>query len=445
MIRKTTNRRDRMIDPYFQQMFSLALGIKEPWFIESMALVPSTRNPNILEMRIEVDFTEGSRFRYGDSEELYHVHDTRVRTWRHLNIFQYRCYITARVPRILLPDGKVKTVDVPWGRAGSGFTLMMEGVILSLVKHMPVATVAKEIGEHDTRIWRVLEPHVEEALKLQDFSDVTGLGVDEYSHKGHKYITVFVSHPEIEVDSEGRRRQVSKPRVLFVTEGKDKENVERFLARFKEKKGKPENVNVATSDMIHGFRNAMKENFPNAVTTVDKFHVVSNCEVALDNVRRREAACGEKRKSNALSKSKYIWLKNSENLTEKQRKRLDELLQMEYLDTVKAYDMRLRLQDFYSSHSEYDEGTCSDFEAMVLDFCNSSIREMQKFGEMLARNAVEILNYFETKRTNAILEGFNSKISIIKNRARGFKNMKNFMDMIYFCCGELDICFQSIM
>ena len=143
MIRKTTNRRDRMIDPYFQQMFSLALGIKEPWFIESMALVPSTRNPNILEMRIEVDFTEGSRFRYGDSEELYHVHDTRVRTWRHLNIFQYRCYITARVPRILLPDGKVKTVDVPWGRAGSGFTLMMEGVILSLVKHMPVATVAK--------------------------------------------------------------------------------------------------------------------------------------------------------------------------------------------------------------------------------------------------------------------------------------------------------------
>ncbi|MDY5931233.1 MAG: transposase, partial [Candidatus Ornithospirochaeta sp.] len=44
-----------------------------------------------------------------------------------------------------------------------------------------------------------------------------------------------------------------------------------------------------------------------------------------------------------------------------------------------------------------------------------------------------------------ILEGFNSKISIIKNRARGFRNMKNFMNMIYFCCGDLDICFQPIM
>ena len=129
-----------------------------------------------------------------------------------------------------------------------------------------------------------------------------------------------------------------------------------------------------------------------------------------------------------LSNTKYIWLKNEENLTDKQRKRLEELLQVEYLDTVKAYDMKLKLQDFYFRHKDYDEKTIFDFENMALDFCNSTMKEMQKFGEMLVRNAVEILNYFDTKRTNAILEGFNSKISIIKNRARGFRNMKNFRD-----------------
>ena len=129
-----------------------------------------------------------------------------------------------------------------------------------------------------------------------------------------------------------------------------------------------------------------------------------------------------------LSKTKYIWLKNEENLTDKQRKRLEELLQVEYLDTVKAYDMKLKLQDFYFRHKDYDEKTIFDFENMALDFCNSTMKEMQKFGEMLVRNAVEILNYFDTKRTNAILEGFNSKISIIRNRARGFRNMKNFRD-----------------
>ena len=129
-----------------------------------------------------------------------------------------------------------------------------------------------------------------------------------------------------------------------------------------------------------------------------------------------------------LSNTKYIWLKNEKNLTDKQRKRLEELLQVEHLDTVKAYDMKLKLQDFYFRHKDYDEKTIFDFENMALDFCNSTMKEMQKFGEMLVRNAVEILNYFDTKRTNAILEDFNSKISIIKNRARGFRNMKNFRD-----------------
>ena len=129
-----------------------------------------------------------------------------------------------------------------------------------------------------------------------------------------------------------------------------------------------------------------------------------------------------------LSNTKYIWLKNEKNLTDKQRKRLEELLQVEYLDTVKAYDMKLKLQDFYFRHKDYDEKTIFDFENMALDFCNSTMKEMQKLGEMLVRNAVEILNYFDTKRTNAILEDFNSKISIIKNRARGFRNLKNFRD-----------------
>ena len=123
----------------------------------------------------------------------------------------------------------------------------------------------------------------------------------------------------------------------------------------------------------------------------------------------------------------------------KQKKRLDELLQIEYLDTVKAYDMRLRLQDFYSKHDAYDEKTIFDFDNMALDFCNSTISEMQKFGEMLVRNAVEILNYFETKRTNAILEGVNNIIQNVKCRARGFRNIEYFKTMIYLNCGKLDI------
>ena len=129
-----------------------------------------------------------------------------------------------------------------------------------------------------------------------------------------------------------------------------------------------------------------------------------------------------------LSNTKYIWLKNEKNLTDKQRKRLEELLQVEYLDTVKAYDMKLKLQDFYSRHKDYDEKTIFVFENMALDSCNSTMKEMQKFGEMLVRNAVEILDCVDAERSSAMLEGCNCKIEIIKDEARGFRNMKNFRD-----------------
>lgn len=434
-----------MIDPHFQKLFALGLNIEEPWLITSIEMVPVERNPSLMELHIKVDFAEGATFDYPGFEGKCKVHDTRENTWRHLNFFQYRCYITARVPRVITPDGKVKTVAVPWARSGSGFTLMMEGVILTLVKHMPVRTVAREIGEHDTKLWRLIDYHTEEALKDQDFSDVSAIGVDEYSHKGHNYITVFLSHPDVVTDEAGRRRQAGKGRVLFVTEGKDKDAVLRFLERFKAKDGTPEQVEVATSDMIHGFRSAMQESFPNAVVTVDKFHVLKNCSDAVDNTRRRELRSKDSVKARDLKESRYIWLKNPDNLTDKQRTRLSQLLEVEYLDTVQAYSCRLELQDFYETHKAYDEEMVSAFERMVIKFANSPVKEIRKFAACLTRNTVEILNYFQTLRTNAILEGFNSKISIIKSRARGFKNMRNFMNMIYFVCGELSLPLQPIM
>ena len=109
------------------------------------------------------------------------------------------------------------------------------------------------------------------------------------------------------------------------------------------------------------------------------------------------------------------------------------------------HDSRQWVQELYESHKAYDWSLLIDYEALALEVCNSEIVEKKKFGELFTRNGEEILNYFLTFRTNAILEGFNSKISIIKNRARGFKNLKNFINMIYFICGELSFPISSIM
>lgn len=307
---------------------------------------------------------------------------------------------------------------------------------------MPVSAVAMEIGENDTRIWRVVDYHVEEALKGQDFSDVTAIGVDEYSHNGYNYITVFLSHPPV---CDSTDKEIRKARVLFVSEGKDKAAVKRFVERFNAMGGSADRIETTTSDMIHGFRNAMGESFRNAIVTVDKFHVISNCQKMVDDTRKREMRSRDKSKYTPLSNTKYIWLKNADNLTDKQQKQLDELMKIEHLDTVKAYDFKLRLQKFYEEHDTYGLLLHKNFRKLYQQMLDCTVHEITKFGKSLKKNAVEILNYFITFRTNAILEGFNSKISIIKNRARGFRNMRNFMNMIYFCCGELSIPFVSIM
>ena len=106
--------------------FEIALGIQAPWKITDIELIPSEKNPNRLEMHIYVDFEEGSSFPCPICGEEEKVYDTRERVWRHLNFFQYRSYIHARVPRIECKEHGVKTIEVPWGRAGSGITLMME-------------------------------------------------------------------------------------------------------------------------------------------------------------------------------------------------------------------------------------------------------------------------------------------------------------------------------
>lgn len=425
-----------MYNNHLTKAFETALGIHSPWTIEDSELIPSMDGSGQLEMHIYVSFSRGAKFSCPICGEEHTSYDTRERVWRHINFFQYRCYIHAKVPRVDCSEHGVRTVDVPWGREGSGFTLLMEGVILSLLRHMAVATAAKEIGEHDTKLWRVLNYYVNEAKKTRNLSDVEAVGVDEYSHKGHNYITVFLSHAT---------EKNPKARVIDIQDGKGNDTVTAFGEVFSEYKGKKESVTDITSDMCHGYRNSMQKLFPDATLTVDKFHVVKMVGEAVDDVRKRESRSKNKRTNSLLKGTRYLWLTNRDNLKESQVARLDELLSSEEnLDTIIAYQYKLRLQELYDKPRDFDDA-CYYFENLVLEMANSSVHEIAKVSESLIRNAVEILNYFISKKTNAILEGFNSKISLIKSKARGFKNMENFKNMIYFCMGGFEFPFVKIM
>jgi len=89
------------------------------------------------------------------------VHDTEPKSWRHLNFFQHEAHLVARVPRIRCTRCGVLQVALPWARPGSGFSLLFEAFIMILAQAMPVKRIAELLGEHDTRLWRVLEHYVD--------------------------------------------------------------------------------------------------------------------------------------------------------------------------------------------------------------------------------------------------------------------------------------------
>ena len=143
-----------------------------------------------------------------------------------------------------------------------------------------------------------------------------------------------------------------------------------------------------------------------------------------------------------VKKTKYIWLKNPENLTEHQKETFNRLSK-ENLGTGRAYRMRLELQKIYAEYITKDEARVRMMKLtrwMLL----SRLVEMRKVAKSLRRNMEEIINYFTYRTTNAMLEGTNSVISLVKRRARGFRNMNHFRDMIYLQSAGLDLPYVTI-
>ena len=72
--------------------------------------------------------------------------------WRHLDFWQHRTELIVRVPRTHCQEHGILQAAVPWARPGSGFTLMMEAVILLLGQQMSVSAAPPPGGERQTTL-----------------------------------------------------------------------------------------------------------------------------------------------------------------------------------------------------------------------------------------------------------------------------------------------------
>ena len=398
-----------------ESLFGIALGIAPPWEVEDVEFSKEAKR-----LDIKISFQRGAQFPCPVCGAPAPAYDTTEKSWRHLNFFQYETYLTARVPRVKCPnaDCGIKQVSVPWARAGSGFTLLFEALVMFLVREMPVKAAAALLHEHDTRIWRVLDHYVQSARAQADYSDVKRIGIDETSaRRGQDYISLFFD--------------LDQRRLLFGTGGKDHETVKAFTEDLKPHGGAPENVTAACIDMSKAFIKGIKEALPNAEITFDPFHLIQLMNDALGKVRAEEARLFPE----LLHGSRYAFLKNPENLTEKQDETLTKLSHY-HLKTGRAYLIKLALQDVYFAPSRQDA------EVLLKRWYNWAIRcqieQVKKVAKTVKDHWNGILAWFESKLSNGFLEAVNGLIQAAKRRARGYRSTKNLINMAYLIAGKLD-------
>ena len=395
-------------------LLQLALGLTPPWTVTGSEFDPETHR-----LDIHIDFPAGSRFPCPECGAANcPAHDTEQMTWRHLNFFQHEAWLHARVPRVRCGKCGVKKVGVPWARAGSGFTLLFEALVMAMFPAMPVNAVARQVGEHDTRLWRVLHHYIEQARANSDASAVTRVAIDETAaRRGHDYITLFAD--------------IDQARVVFATDGKDAETVAAFADDLTAHGGDPAAVSEVCIDMSPAFIKGTAESLPKAAVTFDKFHAVKIVNDAVDQVRRAE------RKANSLlAGTRYIWLRNPASLSERQRATLDSL-PLRHLKTARAYQIRLAFQELY----EQPSGPTGEAYLKRWYFwaTHSRLPPMIEAARTIKRHWHGILRWFNSRIANGLIEGINSLVQAAKAKARGYRSIRNLKAMVYLLVGKLDL------
>jgi len=396
-----------------EALFTAALGLGPQWRVAQCRF---EGEPKRLELRLE--HVPGQHFECPQCRALCGVHDTIERRWRHLNFFQYRCELVAKVPRVWCGKDGVHQVAVPWAREGSGFTLMMEALMMVLSAERPVDAMAEVLQEHDTRLWRVVRHYVEQAHAKSDWSAVRRIAVDETSaRRGHRYVTNVL---DAETSS-----------LLLMVEGRSAEALGAFAQALREHGGDPCQIEAIAMDMSPTYVKGASEHFPHARIVFDKFHLMVLAGQALDEVRRELQREGAELKGALWSLRGNAWNLSEER--QEQRKNLSR----QYTKLGRAMSLRETLQAIYAS---------SDRQVAEADldwWCGWAARSRLKPFRALAKTVRQhwegILAYFDTHLTSAAIEAVNGVIQLAKRMARGFKNFVYFRTAAYHRAGKLNL------
>lgn len=398
----------------YEKLFAAALGIGPHWYIDKVEFKDGHSSR---ELHLTLEHKKGVKFRH--EGELCPVYDHHYRVWRHLNFFQHECYIHAHIPRIKDKDGKVRLIEISWAHSNSSFTVLFEAYTALLVKSgMSVTAAGKYVGVSYKVIHRIIKSMVMEAMMEQPLENVTELAIDETStKKGHNYFTIL---------SDRKRKKV-----VGIWEGKSKESVRSASEEMIIRGVDTSKVRTITMDMSQSYIGAARDYFEQAEIVFDRYHISAQLNKVVDEIRRKD-----QREYHELTKSRFLWLKNSKKLSEKDKIKVGYLSEA-YPNIGTAYRLKEMLKEVLDE--AVNDHSIKPIKEWMKVALQTDLKPLHGFVKMLKRHWYGIKTYFKRHVTNAYAERVNLKIQEIKRIAKGYRNLTNYKMMIYFHLGKLEM------
>jgi transposase len=400
-----------------KELYTALLGIRHPWRVDKVEL-------NLPKNRVDVWVKEIKGLHWKcpvcrQSGPLYD-HD-QERSWRHLDTCQCQTFIHARLPRVNCPVHGVQQVPAPWAERGARFTLAFESRGIDTLKECDVTGGCRLLQAGWKEIWGILERAVQRGLKRKERRIPEYLSIDEKSFaKRHKYETLVCD--------------LKNGTVEYVVDERSQESLEEYYRLFTEEECR--SVKAVAMDMWDPYVAATRDWLPQADIVFDRFHVVRLVTQAVDKVRRQEHKLLKEQGDETLNKTRYLWLANEENIPDWRREEFAELRQIN-LKTSRAWALKESLRPFWDyKYPKWAEGF---FARWYYWATHSRLSPMVKAAKTLKNHLPNILTFFKHRITNAVAEGLNSKIQMVKQMACGFRNREHYKKAIYFHCGGLDL------
>jgi transposase len=251
----------------------------------------------------------------GCGRAVTRIHETIIRTVRDLPILDAQTWLLVPRRRLLCSHCGPSLEQLSWLDRYARVTRRLAESVARLCRVLTVKHVADFFGLSWDQVKEIDKRALRDQVGTVDLSSVEVIGMDEFAlHKGHRYATVVV---------EPYRKEV-----LWIGQGRSRESLRPFFELLGEAGCR--RLKAVVMDMNASYEQEVRLHAPHAAVVYDLFHVVAKFgREVIDRVRVDEAnrLRHDKRARKVVKTSRWLLLRNRQNVKEGDMLRLQELLE----------------------------------------------------------------------------------------------------------------------